>query len=105
MKIAIIGSKKIKYSDFEKNLPPNATEIIWSGDNEIILEYANKNKIKLTLFPPDTAYGKAANFIRVMDVIQAADLILAFWDGEDMYTKAMIEYCKNTNKNVEPIII
>ncbi|MBQ4150999.1 MAG: hypothetical protein IJC81_04280 [Clostridia bacterium] len=100
MKVAIIGSRKIKHSDFENYLPQGITEIIWSGENEILRKYAKDKRIKLTLFPLDNGYGRAAKFMRAMDAILLVDAVIAFWDGEDMYTKAMIGYCKNTNKNV-----
>lgn len=105
MKAAIIGLRKISYSDFEKYMPQKITEIIWSGENEILCKYANKKGIRLTSLPLGTGYGRAEKFMWEMEGVRAADVVIAFWDGEDMNVKAVIDYCKEINKNVELIIL
>ncbi len=105
VKAAIIGSRKIGYSDFEKYLPQTITEIIWSGKNEVLCEYAKKKGIKLTLLLPDINYGRAAGFMRDLDAMHAADIVIAFCDDNDVVVKTLVDYCKRINKNIELITV
>lgn len=65
-------------------------------------EYAEKNRIKLTEFLPQyEKYGRSAPLKRNLQIIDYADLVLAFWDGNSKGTKYVIEQCKKQNKEIK----
>ena len=84
MKIAVIGSRKLKVEDLGKYLPEGVTEIVSGGAAGIdtcAREYAVANGIKITEFLPDYArYGRGAPIRRNLQIIDHADMVLAFWD-------------------------
>lgn len=109
MKIAVIGSRNLTVNDLGKYLTEDVTEIVSGGAKGIDLcarEYARVNKIKLTEFLPEyEKYGRGAPLKRNLQIIDYADLILAFWDGKSKGTKYVIDNCKKRNKKVSVFII
>lgn len=108
MKIAVIGSRGLKVDNLGKYLPDEVTEIV-SGEAKGIdtcaREYANANGIKLKEFLPEyEKYGRSAPLKRNLQIIDYADLVLAFWDGQSRGTKYVIDNCKNRNKKVRVFI-
>lgn len=104
MKIAIIGSRNLKVENLEKYLPKDVSEIVSGGARGIdtsAKEYAVKNNIKLTEFLPEyDKYGRIAPLKRNDLIIDYADKVLAFWDGESHGTKYVINKCKQKNKPI-----
>lgn len=102
MKIAVIGSRNLTVSCLERYLPQGVTEIVSGGARGIdscAKEYALKNGIKLTEFLPEyEKYGRCAPLKRNLQILDYADLVLAFWDGQSRGTKHVIENCKNSEK-------
>lgn len=98
MKIAVIGSRSLKIDDIGRYLPENTSEIITGGAKGIdkcAEHYANENGIKLTVFLPEyERYGRAAPIKRNAKIIENADEVIAFWDGESRGTLGTIENCK-----------
>ena len=90
--------------DLGQYLPIEVTEIISGGAKGIdtcAREYALTNSIKLTEFLPEyEKYGKGAPLKRNLQIIDYADLVLAFWDGKSRGTKFVIEHCRARNKLV-----
>ena len=105
MKIAVVGSKGLKVNDLGRYLPSGVTEIVSGGARGIdtcAREYAEKNRIKLTEFLPQyEKYGRSAPLKRNLQIIDYADLVLAFWDGKSKGTKYVIEQCKKQNKEIK----
>lgn len=105
MKIAVVGSRGLKVNDLGKYLPAGVTEIVSGGARGIdtcAREYAEKNRIKLTEFLPQyEKYGRSAPLKRNLQIIDYADLVLAFWDGNSKGTKYVIEQCKKQNKEIK----
>ena len=97
MKVAVIGSRGLIVNDLGKYLPEGTTEIISGGAKGIdscAREYALANNIKLTEFLPEyEKYGKNAPLKRNITIIENADIVLAFWDGESGGTKYVIDNC------------
>ncbi len=97
MKIAIIGSREIKYLNLQTYLPQNITEIVSGGAigvDTIAKNYALRHNIKLTEFLPNyKLFGKRAPLIRNISIIEHADKVIAFWDGKSTGTKFVIENC------------
>lgn len=98
MRVAVIGSRSLTVKNLEKYLPPDTTEIVSGGARGVdrsAREYAKANGIKLTEFLPEyEKYGRKAPLLRNITIIQNADLVLAFWDGQSRGTQFVIEQCK-----------
>lgn len=101
MKVAVIGSRNLSVVDLGKYLPENTTEIVSGGAKGIdtcAKNYAIANGIKLVEFLPEyEKYGRGAPLKRNIQIINYADLVLAFWDGSSRGTNFVIEQCKKSN--------
>lgn len=108
MKVAVVGSRTIKINNLGKYLPPDTTEIISGGARGVdtsAREYALSNSLKLTeILPEYNKYGRAAPIKRNYLIVDAADMVIAFWDGKSRGTKYVIDYCERKNKIVNVII-
>lgn len=104
MKIAIVGSRNLHISNLEKYLPVDVTEIVSGGAkgiDECAKKYAISHKIKLKEFLPEyNKYSKAAPLKRNLQIIEYADMVIAFWDGRSKGTKHVIDVCKKHNKKI-----
>lgn len=104
MKVAVIGSRNLTIDDLGKYLPAETTEIVSGGAKGIdasAREYALANSIKLTEFLPDYAkYKKGAPLKRNLQIIEYADVVIAFWDGKSKGTKFVIDNCNRIGKKV-----
>lgn len=109
MKIAIIGSRNLIVNDIEKYLPENISEIVSGGAKGVDLcakEYANKKGMKYTEFLPEYAkFGRAAPLKRNLQIIDYADVVIAFWDGKSRGTKFVIDECNKVGKEVRIYIL
>lgn len=108
MKVAVIGSRELRVDNLGKYLPEEVTEIVSGGARGIdtsAREYALKNNIKLKEFLPEyEKYGRSAPLKRNMQIIDYADMVLAFWDGKSRGTKFVIDNCKRIGKRVKIFI-
>lgn len=104
MRVAIIGSRNLSIESLERYLPVGTSEIISGGARGIdscARRYAVAHGLKLTEFLPDYAkYGKRAPLIRNLEIIDRAERVIAFWDGESRGTKYVIEQCKKKAKAI-----
>ena len=109
MKTAIIGSRGITDIDIGAYLPADTDEIVSGGAkgvDTLAREYAEKHGIKLTEFLPEYAkYKRGAPLKRNEQIIDYADMILAFWDGKSKGTKFVIEKARAAGKDVRVIVI
>lgn len=109
MKVAIIGSRKITNLDISKYIPENTTEIVSGGAkgvDTLARRYAFYNALKLTEFLPKyNLYGRGAPLKRNIEIIEYADIVLAFWDGTSHGTKYVIDNCKKRNIPVKVYLI
>lgn len=98
MKVAVIGSRGIQEFDLSKYLPEGTTEIVSGGAkgvDTIARNYATANDIKLTEFLPEYhKFSRSAPLKRNIQIIEYADIVLAFWDGVSRGTKFVIDNCK-----------
>lgn len=105
MKVAVIGSRGLTVNDLGKYLPEDITEIISGGAigvDKCAREYALDHGIKLTEFLPEyDKYGRSAPLKRNITIIENADIVLAFWDGESRGTKNVIDNCKRMGMTVK----
>ena len=107
MKVAVIGSRNLQVVNLGVYLPDGTEEIISGGAKGVdasARQYALMNGIRLTEFLPDyRRYGKGAPLRRNIDIIERADLVLAFWDGKSRGTKYVIDECKKRDVPVQII--
>lgn len=98
MKVAIVGSRGLRVEDFSEYLPDGVTEIVSGGANGIdkcAAAYANAKGMKLTVFLPEySRYGRCAPLRRNDQIVDYADMVIAFWDGISHGTKYVIEAAK-----------
>lgn len=104
MKVAVIGSRGLQVDDLGKYLPPDTDEIVSGGAKGVdtsAREYALTNDIRLTEFLPEyEKYGRKAPLKRNLQIIDYADIVLAFWDGSSRGTKFVIDQCKMRGKHL-----
>jgi hypothetical protein len=112
MKLAVVGSGSLTLPDgLEKYLLPEITritEILYCGPKGVGLsarKYALTNDIKLTEFSPQYhVYGYAgAQFKRNVELLENADFVLAFWDGESQGTELVIKSCRRSGTPIKVI--
>ncbi len=101
MKVAVIGSRGLRVADLGRFLPADTIEIVSGGARGVdssAREYALAHGIKLTEFLPDyAAHGKRAPLLRNLQIIEYADIVLAFWDGASAGTGFVIDNCRKKN--------
>ncbi len=85
MKVAIVGSRSLSVEDLSPYLPKETSEIVSGGARGVetcARNFARENNLKLKEFLPEYArYGKSAPLKRNLQIIDYADLVIAFWDG------------------------
>lgn len=108
MKLAVIGSRTFD----DKNLLRKALDTFYprielivsggaSGADTLAEEYAKEEGIPLQVLKPDwKTYGKAAGFIRNKDIVQASDVVVAFWDCVSKGTANSIQHGYTLGKQV-----
>ena len=105
MKVAVIGSRNLQVQDLGMYMPKGVTEIVSGGARGIdrcAARYAQTHGFKLTEFLPDyEAYGRGAPLRRNLQIINYADLVLAFWDGKSTGTFFTIRKCREAGKPVK----
>ena len=105
MKVAVIGSRGLIVNDLGKYLPENTTEIVSGGAKGIdtcARDYALSHDLKLTEFLPEySKYGRGAPLKRNLQIIEYADVVIAFWDGKSRGTKYVIDNCKKLGVQVD----
>ena len=109
MKAAVIGSRGLTVTDLEKYLPEDTTEIVSGGARGIdtcARNYALAHNIRLTEFLPDyEQFGRIAPLKRNLQIIEYADIVLAFWDGKSRGTKYVIDNCNKSGVEVRVYIV
>ena len=109
LKIAVVGSRTFdNYQLVEEKLNGirkiNDFIIITGGAigvDKLAEHYAKENNVSKVIFSPDkNKHGKDANRKRNTQIVSAADIIVAFWDGVSKGTKAILELAKKSKKEV-----
>ena len=109
MKVAVIGSRGLHVDDLRQYLPKETTEIVSGGAKGIDSDaraYAQAHGIPLKEFLPEyQKYGRGAPLKRNLLIIEYADVVLAFWDGESRGTIYVIDHCRKMNVPVNVITL
>lgn len=67
-------------------------------------EYAKSHGYSIAYYPADwDRHGRAAGFVRNIEMAKNADALVAFWDGQSRGTKHMIETAKQHGLEVRVI--
>ena len=101
MKIAVIGSRDFEdYALLESKLNTleNITSIISGGAkgaDSLAEQYALQHSIDVVVIKPDwKRYNRGAGLVRNKEIVDMADLVVAFWNGKSKGTLDVIEYSK-----------
>lgn len=107
MKLAIIGSRSLKHIALEQYVGIEVREIVSGGAvglDACAAEYAKNKGLKLAEFLPQyNRYGRAAPIVRNKEIVDYADKIIVFWDGESKGTLSVIKYAQKVGKICEII--
>jgi len=64
-------------------------------------KYAIENNLEYIEYLPDwKRFGKSAGVIRNKDIINTANIVIAFWDGVSKGTKNSIDIANKQNKKI-----
>ncbi|MEA1965574.1 MAG: DUF2493 domain-containing protein [Candidatus Aerophobetes bacterium] len=109
MKLAVIGSRGFKnYRLMKSALIKYKIEEIISGGSKgadtLAEKFADEHKIKEIIFKPNYArYKREAPLMRNKQIVDYADKVIAFWDGESRGTKYTIDYARKRGKKIDVI--
>ena len=109
MKFAIIGSRSFKDYELMKSIliKYSIGEIVSGGAkgaDTLAERFADEYKIKKVIFKSDyIKYEKKAPLVRNRQIVDYADKVVAFWDGESKGTKYTINYAKEKGKQINVI--
>ena len=105
MKYIIAGGRDFKNTGILEKVCNTFTDIdtvisgCAQGADTIGAEWAAKKGIALQTFPAYwDLYGKAAGFIRNVEMAEHADALIAFWDGKSKGTAENIRRIKELKK-------
>ena len=74
------------------------------GADKLGERYATSRGLNILRFPPDwNKYGKAAGYIRNVEMAKNANGLVAFWDGESKGTAHMIQVANVSGLNVRVV--
>lgn len=109
MKLGVTGSRNFEDYELMKSIliKYSIEEIVSGGakgaDN-LAERFADEHKIKKTIFRPNyIEYGKEAPLMRNRQIVDYADRVIGFWDGESRGTKYTTDYARKTGKQVDVI--
>lgn len=104
---AIVGSREFgnlaAVRDFVAGLPKDA-EVISGGArgvDRVAFDCAFAYGLRALEIPAEwDRHGKAAGFIRNKELVERADVVVAFWDGKSRGTKHTIDLARKAGKEV-----
>ena len=106
MNVGVVGSRT--FSDYKKlseTLDKYAITTIVSGGakgaDSLAEKYAKAYGLEMVVFKPNWELGKRAGRLRNSDIVNASDMIVAFWDGKSKGTLDSINKAELCNKFVE----
>ncbi len=106
VRMAVVGSREFSDYIFLGNILKwyNISRIISGGAkgaDSLARRYANEHGIPIDEFIPEwDTYGKSAGYKRNEKIIEAADEVIAFWNGSSKGTKHSINIANEAGKPV-----
>ena len=106
IKVAVVGSREYpnlkQVHDFVMNdLPDNAILVSGGakGVDETAERAARRRGLPVEIHNADwTTHGKRAGFIRNVKIVESANYVIAFWDGESRGTVHTINVARSTGR-------
>ena len=115
MNIAIVGGRDFSdytllkeslsaYISIYSGIPDNIVSGGAKGADTLAAQFAAEMDIPLLVFKPDyQTYGRGATLVRNTHIIEHADVVFAFWDGQSKGTKDSITKAKKLQKELHII--
>lgn len=108
MNLAIIGSRTFNDYELLKNEVDKYLEDITCiisggarGADSLGERYAKEHNIPIKIFYANwNLHGNKAGYLRNIDIIENAHIVIAFWDGTSKGTKHSIDLATSKNKNL-----
>lgn len=110
MKIAVVGSRSFNDEMLLRSTIEeyDASEIISGGAigaDRMAAAWAKDKGVPLKEFLPDyKRYGRAAPIRRNDLIVDAAEMVIAFWDGKSKGTKYTMDYAEKKGKYLRLVI-
>lgn len=105
MRIAIVGSRDYPDPDhiieYVDGLPAGTVVVSGAarGVDRIAAAAARTRGLEVVEYPADwQTYGKRAGMLRNSDIVDNADWVVAFWDGQSKGTKHTIQLAQSACK-------
>lgn len=112
MKVAVIGSRHVgadTYRMILRQLPKGCSQIISGGAcgvDSLAKRAAAELGVKYVCIRPRyQRYGRSAPLVRNIDIVENADCVLAFWDGESKGTRHALGCCIKLGKPFKIFLI
>ena len=107
MKIAVIGSRNITHIDWTRVRASDGDIIISGGArgvDSLAAAHSYVNNLRLMEIRPDySRFGRGAPIVRNRLIVDAADRVVAFWDGKSKGTLFTINHARKCGKEVEVV--
>jgi len=112
-RIAIVGSREFPYKwmvhDYISAAVGMGWEIVSGGARGVdswAADTADYYHLRLKVFHADwDTHGKRAGFLRNQDIVNYADEVVAFWDGNSKGTEHTVRLARDAGKLREVIIV
>jgi len=112
VRVAIVGSRRFseaaRVSDYVNALPPRASIITGSasGVDAVATKAARAKGIPVHVIPAsfDELSDAARSAARNQRLIDACDVLVAFWDGSSKGTRATVERALDSGKEVHVFV-
>ena len=112
MRIGIVGSRRFaepaRVADYVQSLPPRASIITGSasGVDAAATSAAREKGIPVQVMPAslDELADPAKSAARNQRLVDACDVLVAFWDGSSKGTRATVERALDSGKEVHVFV-
>jgi len=106
-RIAVIGSRGFDdYFQLVAVLEPHLPAVLISGGapgaDGLAERFAQERGLEINVIPADwQRYGRGAGPIRNKQIVESADLVIAFWDGKSRGTRSALAHAEKVGVPVE----
>lgn len=109
MKVAVIGSRSFNDATLlSDTLAEYPISLLVSGGakgaDSLAEAYAKERNISTQIIKPDWSIGKHAGFVRNTAIIEASDVVIAFWDGKSKGTFDSLTKAKRLKKKAVVVL-